>query len=80
MSTLNDKHFLKSRLFRKYKVSCTKLMIANLRVPQKSRLPSQNNTVDDDKLRVITERGCGKMRNESRKQEREDERWGALTW
>lgn len=55
-------------------------MIANLRVPQKNRLPSQNNTVDDDKLRVITESGWGKMRNESRKRAREDERWGALTW
>lgn len=56
------------------------LMIANLRVPQKDISPSQNNTADDDKLRVITESGWGKMRNESRKQVGENERWGALTW
>lgn len=44
------------------------------------RLPSENNIADDDKLRVITRSGWGKMRNESRKRERDDERWGAVTW
>lgn len=48
-------------------------MIPNVRVLQRDGLPSQNNVTDDDKLRVITTSG-GKMRNESRKQEREDER------
>lgn len=54
--------------------------MANLRVLQMDRLPSENNTADDDKLRVITRSGWGKMRNESRKWERDDERWGAVTW
>lgn len=37
-------------------------------------LPSQSSITNDDKLRVITKSGWWKMRNESRKQERDNER------
>lgn len=49
-------------------------MMPNVKVSQRDGLPSQNNITHDDKLRVITESGWGEMRNESRMQEREDER------
>lgn len=51
----STKHVLKSRLF--FLAIQGFFPDADDRKLQKDRLPSQNNTVGDDKLRMITETG-----------------------